>query len=101
MMSSSRQNYDLPIDSKDIAWKTALCLDSENPDRFFVDEYLEHWRVTNDAIALCNLCPIKIDCLNYAYGNRLDGVWGGSTTQQRRAWRRKANEDARKGRVAA
>lgn len=100
-MSSSRQNYDLPIDSKDIAWKEALCLDNDEPDQFFVDDYLGDWRVTEGALAVCAPCQIKTDCLRYAYGNKLEGVWGGSTTQQRKAWRRKANEDARKGRVAA
>lgn len=98
---SSRPTYELPVTSSDIAWKEALCLDSDDPDQFFVDEYLEHWRITNDAIALCKRCPIWTDCANYGYGNKLEGVWGGTTTQQRRARRRKANEDARKGRVAA
>ena len=34
---------------------------------------------------ICALCPMKIPCLRYAIGNRIDeGVWGGTSERERR-----------------
>lgn len=40
-----------------------------------------------EAKALCALCPVQRDCLNYALENDLhEGVWGGLTEAERRPW---------------
>jgi len=37
------------------------------------------------AQAVCNECPVKTECLEYALEDRVDhGVWGGASERQRR-----------------
>lgn len=37
------------------------------------------------ARAICNMCPVKTECLDYAYINKEKfGVWGGKSESQRR-----------------
>ncbi len=39
----------------------------------------------NDAKAICELCPVREACLEYAISAReKDGVWGGLTARERR-----------------
>lgn len=34
---------------------------------------------------LCALCPVRVECLEYALEHRIDhGVWGGASERQRR-----------------
>lgn len=36
------------------------------------------------AVAICNACPVRSDCLDYALTNRIDhGIWGGATEADR------------------
>jgi len=40
------------------------------------------------ARAICSMCPVGEQCLAYALAdNELSGVWGGTTTQERRRLR--------------
>ena len=33
---------------------------------------------------MCEVCPVRVDCLEYALANRLDyGVWGGTSERER------------------
>jgi WhiB family redox-sensing transcriptional regulator len=62
----------------------AVCRDRD-PDTFFP--------VTADgereAIRICQGCPVRIDCLEFAMEARVRfGVWGGVTEKQRRSVRR-------------
>lgn len=42
------------------------------------------------AIAVCDRCTVRAECLRYAVENRVDfGVWGGMTERQRRAYQRR------------
>lgn len=42
------------------------------------------------AIQVCQRCPVKEQCLQYALDNDIDfGVWGGLTERQRRAYQRR------------
>jgi len=34
---------------------------------------------------ICACCPIAIECRDYALAHDLDGVWGGTTQDERRA----------------
>jgi WhiB family redox-sensing transcriptional regulator len=45
------------------------------------------------AIRICQTCPVKQPCLTYALTRteRLPGVWGGTTEQQRAKMRREAS----------
>ena len=72
----------------------ANCLDAD-PEIFFVDDREEpeydKWK-TNSALRLCSSCPVKADCLKFALKEKAIGVWGGTTTLQRRVI---ANRSAR------
>jgi WhiB family redox-sensing transcriptional regulator len=42
------------------------------------------------AVEICRQCPVVVDCHDYAMVNSIeDGVWGGSTSEQRKTWLRK------------
>ena len=58
----------------------AACRD-EDPDLFFAATK----DLTRQALAICDICPVKEDCLQYALEARERfGVWGGTTEKQRR-----------------
>jgi WhiB family redox-sensing transcriptional regulator len=41
------------------------------------------WRVTQ-AKRICEQCPVKIECLEYAIRNKFkDGIWGGLSPTER------------------
>lgn len=42
------------------------------------------------AIRVCERCPVRQECLDYAVDNDMDlGVWGGLTERQRRSYARR------------
>lgn len=54
-----------------------------DPDLFFPtrDDISSHY----EAIRVCNQCPVRLQCLEYALdNNERKGVWGGTTGKQRR-----------------
>ena len=58
----------------------AACRDA-NPDLFFATTRDE----VEAALALCDICTVREDCLEYALEARERfGIWGGSTDKQRR-----------------
>lgn len=68
-----------------------------DPELFFPQE-TESWdgrilnKYTNLAAAkqICDSCPLKIDCLEYALKNVEVGIWGGTTEEQRGLIKRRA-----------
>lgn len=60
-------------------WKErAICKDA-NPELFFDTTRQE------EAVAVCNTCPVIEECLRHAVVNNLDwGVWGGVVGSRRR-----------------
>lgn len=56
------------------------CRDRD-PDIFFP----ETSRQAREAIAICNACPVRDECLEYSLEARERfGIWGGMTDKQRR-----------------
>jgi WhiB family redox-sensing transcriptional regulator len=43
--------------------------------------------VPHDAIKTCKLCNVRTECLEYALQHPVEGVWGGTTTEQRKTLR--------------
>ena len=63
----------------------ALCAQTD-PELFFNDGNQFAYAT---AVQICSGCPVINDCLDYAINNRIDdGVWGGLTPTQRRAFAR-------------
>ena len=54
------------------------------------------------AKAICAVCPVREECLEYALETRPgDGVWGGLTPTERHRLIRRRQKAARKARTAA
>jgi WhiB family redox-sensing transcriptional regulator len=66
----------------------ALCADDPEPDRWFPHQG-QHKDVQQLKL-ICGVCPVVEDCLLYALKSTepLIGIWGGTTTTERRALRR-------------
>jgi WhiB family redox-sensing transcriptional regulator len=58
------------------------------PDFFFPDEgkdWGQKMSDTNQAKKLCSMCPVRLQCLEYALVAReWDGVWGGLSGNERK-----------------
>ena len=75
-------------------WRTqAACLD-HNPEMFFPDPADRDGE--DEAIAICETCPVKADCLTdamesetYRLTSGRHGIWGGKTPRQRYAMYRR------------
>jgi WhiB family redox-sensing transcriptional regulator len=67
----------------------AACRDAD-PDLFFpIGTAGPALRQTGEAKRICRGCPAQTQCLAWALQNRVtDGVWGGTTEDERRAIRR-------------
>lgn len=63
----------------------AKCLDAD-PESFFPDK----GGSAGPAIAVCERCPIRQRCLDWAVENRQDkGIWGGMSEKQRFRYRKR------------
>lgn len=59
-----------------VAWKTLAACRGVGPDRFFLDVYDHEGKAA--AKALCAVCPVAADCLEFALVNGYtEGIWGG------------------------
>jgi hypothetical protein len=38
---------------------------------------------------MCNTCPVRVECFNYAIENLVQGIWAGTTTNERDRYRSK------------
>jgi len=63
----------------------ALCLGID-PEIFYPPAGSDAARVTREAKRICDLCPVRTECLTYAlsHGEVNYGVWGGLTPLERR-----------------
>jgi len=51
---------------------------------------------------ICQICPVREDCLQYALAtNQSEGVWGGMSSGDRRRLRRRLRDRARRSRKAS
>lgn len=67
-----------------------------DPDIFFMDDKDEanyDAMKTEIARSICGQCPIQKQCLQFAIKEEMEGVWGGTTTRERRsaAFQRQTN----------
>jgi WhiB family redox-sensing transcriptional regulator len=74
----------------DYEWrKHSLCRDT-NPDLFFpVGTTGAALVQIEEAKAVCRVCPVQAECLNFALTTNQDsGIWGGTSEEERRKLRR-------------
>lgn len=72
---------DLLDDSTTMTWMAdARCMDAD-AEAFFPQK----GQPVDAAVAICQSCPVRTDCLEYALDNNEKfGVWGGMSERQRR-----------------
>jgi WhiB family redox-sensing transcriptional regulator len=61
----------------------------EHPD---ISWFPEVGQSSAPAKAVCRTCLVAAQCLEWALGegSKLEGIWGGTTTRERRTWGRRA-----------
>jgi len=74
------------------AWRErAACLDLDTDIFFPVGEGEASQAPIERAKAICAVCPVRAECLDFALRTRQEsGVWGGMTEDERRRHRRRA-----------
>jgi WhiB family transcriptional regulator, redox-sensing transcriptional regulator len=72
---------DLPEFTAVGAWQQeAACRDTD-PDLFFSTADADR----QEALRLCNACPVRLECLEHALSTRETyGIWGGTDEQERK-----------------
>lgn len=77
---------DAPMGS--LGWMSRGACQGEDPELFFpVAANGAAVRQITAAKAVCAGCPVRATCLGYAVTTRQDGIWGGTTPEERRAQR--------------
>lgn len=73
-------------DDERIEWTSRARCRGLDPEQFFVRSLQQ----AKSAIGVCERCPVRQDCLDYAVDEAIEvGVWGGLTERQRRAYARR------------
>jgi WhiB family redox-sensing transcriptional regulator len=84
------------IDLTDTPWReAAACVPASDEVTFFPDP--EDLAGISRAKAICATCPVASECLTWAIEtNQSEGIWGGHTSKERRAIRRRWVEEIQK-----
>jgi WhiB family transcriptional regulator, redox-sensing transcriptional regulator len=80
----------MSLDSaRDTTWMSRGACQAEDPELFFPITALGPARdQVSAAKAVCGRCSVQRLCLSYAVMNAQDGIWGGTTRDERRALHR-------------
>jgi WhiB family redox-sensing transcriptional regulator len=77
------------------AWQERAACRDVDPDLFFpVSTDGRSLAQAAEAQAVCSLCPVDRECLDFALRRRESGVWGGTTEDERNAARRNLTRGA-------
>lgn len=68
--------------------KQTNCTDAD-PESFFPASELKQENTM--VLKICNACDARNDCLEYALGWNVIGIWGGTNTRERTAIRKSKN----------
>lgn len=75
--------------ARDTAWMSRGACQAEDPEIFFPIAAIGPARdQATAAKAVCRRCPVQQPCLSYAVRTAQDGIWGGTTRDERRALHR-------------
>lgn len=79
------------MDDQSTEWTRRARCRGLDPEQFFVRSLQQ----AKSAIRVCQRCPVRQDCLDYAVDEAIEvGVWGGLTERQRRAYARRRLTEA-------
>ena len=76
--------------------KNAPCQSNGDPEVFFADP-TDHEKI-REAKSLCRQCDSVDRCLSFAIKTNSQGIWGGLTDNERKAYKRRI-ERANRGKV--
>jgi WhiB family transcriptional regulator, redox-sensing transcriptional regulator len=81
-------------------WRAAGACVSADPDLFFpVSPNGQAARQAARALRICAICPVRRECLEFALSiNEMEGIWGGTTPEERIRSRREATARRRRER---
>jgi WhiB family redox-sensing transcriptional regulator len=65
----------------DEEWRQKAACKNTDPTVFFPFKHTV--RTTSEALSYCAQCEVKAECLHIAVTYNYDGIWGGSTNDQR------------------
>ena len=66
------------------SWMLRGACRSEDPELFFpISAAGPGLAQVSSAKAVCGRCPVRANCLSYALITRPDGIWGGTTREER------------------
>jgi len=87
--SSGQLRFLVPPD-KDGTWRESAKCRFAKPEMFFpAGDSDADDQTVKQAKALCRTCPVREDCLLFALETKqVDGIWGGTTEDERRRLRR-------------
>lgn len=69
-------------------WELQANCNGHDFNIFFPEDTDDPVRSKNTAIAICNRCPVRQKCLEYALVHQIDyGIWGGTDGLQRKKLR--------------
>ena len=71
-----------------VDWEQAACAGYETEAFYMMEEtstFEETTLLSKLPRKVCAICPIRHDCLTYAFGYEPHGMWGGLTSYERRA----------------
>lgn len=78
-------NFILEIRKLRPEWQRRAKCSTEPLENFYAGQGKS--ALLNQSIAFCGDCPVRFECLEYAFTMRDEyGVWGGSSPEQRRNW---------------
>jgi WhiB family redox-sensing transcriptional regulator len=70
--------------SDPLSWMSQGACQREDPELFFpIAATGPALQQVNSAKAVCGRCPVRASCLSYALETGQDGVWGGTTREER------------------
>jgi WhiB family redox-sensing transcriptional regulator len=91
-MSRERARVDILLarnrDGDDDGWVSRAACGGMGTDRWFPN-VLNHRAQWEPARAICNGCPVRVECLEYALAAvEREGMWGGLSPEERRRLRK-------------
>lgn len=65
---------------KKFAWMGEAVCASADPEQWFPEKGVSYFK----AKRICGTCPVIDECLQFALDNKLEGIWGGTSTSERK-----------------